>query len=165
MPSKADSPRSLSGQACDEADKIASVVQLLVIDWRFPVENEVRSIRKIGLPCFTRSATSTSTSAATASNLYSASIKRMSYLRSRSEMIGSTFKVVGDDLPANLQGKLGLIEGDGDAIRQTHATNSDDAPALCQLLRQLGHSNECAFATANLDQTSAPQDSESPGER
>ena len=51
-------------------------------------------MRKIGLPCFTRNAEATSLSAATASNLYSASISGTSYLRSRSEKIGSRLRLL-----------------------------------------------------------------------
>ena len=69
-------------------------MQLLVIDGPISVEYEVRSMRKIGLPSFTRNAAATSASAATASNLYSASIKGTSYLRSRSEKIGWAFKLL-----------------------------------------------------------------------
>jgi hypothetical protein len=39
---------------------------------------------------------------------------------------------VGDDLLADLQGEEGLIEGEGNAVGQTHATDSDDALALGQ---------------------------------
>jgi hypothetical protein len=51
-------------------------------------------MRKIGLRGFTLSALATSLSAATASNLYSASISETSYLRSRSEKMGSTFRLL-----------------------------------------------------------------------
>ena len=51
-------------------------------------------MRKIGLPGFTFSELATSFSAATASNLYSASISGTSYLRSRSEKMGSTFRLL-----------------------------------------------------------------------
>ena len=51
-------------------------------------------MRKIGLRGFTFSALATSFSAATASNLYSASISGTSYLRSRSEKMGSTFRLL-----------------------------------------------------------------------
>src|SRR5258708_10648195 len=51
-------------------------------------------MRKIGLRGFTFSALATSFPAATASNLYSASISGTSYLRSRSEKMGSTFRLL-----------------------------------------------------------------------
>src|SRR5215469_78197 len=51
-------------------------------------------MRKTGLCCFIFSAAATSASAATASNLYSASIRGTLYLRSRSEKIGSTFRLL-----------------------------------------------------------------------
>ena len=89
-------------------------------------------MRKIGLPCFTRSAAATSASAATASNLYSASIKGTSYLRSRSEKDRVDLQIVGDDLLADFQGKVSLIEGDGDAIGEAQTTDSGDALALGQ---------------------------------
>ena len=87
-------------------------------------------MRKIGLLCFTLSAAATSGSAATASNLYSASISEhcicVQGAKNRLDL-----QVVGDDLLADLQGEKGLIEGEGNSIRQAHATNSDDALALC----------------------------------
>jgi len=51
------------------------------------------------------------------------------------------FQVVGDDFLADLQREIGLIEGEGNTIRQAHATNSDDALALCQreLTRHVSH--------------------------
>src|SRR5215469_5605686 len=42
------------------------------------------------------------------------------------------FQVVGDDLLPDIQGEEGLIEGEGNTIRQAYATNSDDALALCK---------------------------------
>jgi len=60
-------------------------------------------MRKIGLRGFTCSALATSFSAATASNLYSASISGTSYLRSRSEKMGSTFNVPAFELPGSHQ--------------------------------------------------------------
>jgi len=51
-------------------------------------------MRRIGLRGFTLSALATSFSAATASNLYSASISGTRYFRSRSKKIGSTFRLL-----------------------------------------------------------------------
>jgi hypothetical protein len=51
-------------------------------------------MRKIGLPCLIFSAVATSAPAAVASSLYSASISGTSYLRSRSEKIGSIFRLL-----------------------------------------------------------------------
>jgi hypothetical protein len=61
-------------------------------------------MRKIGLRGFTCSALATSFSAATASNVYSASISGTSYLRSKERKNGLDLQIVGDDLLPDLKG-------------------------------------------------------------
>jgi len=61
--------------------------------------------------------------------LYSASISGKSYLERK---YGLDLQIVGDDLLADLQGQVSLVEVEGKAACQAHATNSDDALASCQ---------------------------------
>ena len=64
-------------------------------------------------------------------------------------------QVVGDDFFADRQGKVGVIEGDGNSISQTQATDSYDALTLCQ--RELskhgrigGHNLSAKYSSGRL---------------
>src|SRR6267378_5518484 len=132
IPSVAGLARHLSNQACHELDEIPSVVQPFVIDWtaacrvrsalnakdrasRFHFQR--RSDFGLGRYCVQL------VLGLNQRNIVFAFKKRKDRL---------DLQVVGDDFLAYLQGEEGLIEGEGDTIRQAHATNSDDTLALCQ---------------------------------
>src|SRR5258707_1753056 len=194
IPRRAGSTRTLSDQSGHELDEISPVMQLFVIDWspacgvgssfnpkdrasRFHFQRR----RDIGFSwhCV---------------QLVLGLNQWNVVFAFKERKDGLDFQVVGDDFLADLQREVGLIEGEGNTIRQAHATNSDDALALCQseltrhgcigrenllsnhpgrrlraksvhilhksaqlcqLLRDLRCSNECAFAATNLDKTAA----------
>src|SRR5882724_2789919 len=132
MPSEAGSTRHLSNQACHELDEIPSVVQPFVIDWTAAcrVRSSLNAKDRAALLDFQRRSDFglgwycvQLVLGLNQRNIVFAFKKRKDRL---------DLQVVGDDFLAYLQGEEGLIEGEGDTIRQAHATNSDDALALCQ---------------------------------
>src|SRR6266403_635585 len=137
IPSVAGLARHLSNQACHELDEIPSVVQPFVIDWTAAcrvrsalnakdrttlLDFQRRSDFGLGWYCVQL------VLGLNQRNIVFAFKKRKDRL---------DLQVVGDDFLAYLQGEEGLIEGEGDTIRQAHATNSDDTLALwqCELSR------------------------------
>src|ERR1700733_7646946 len=124
---KPDLSRSLSGQACHEADEVTAVMQLLIIDWP--------------IACRVRGSFDAEDGAALLHAQRRGDFGLGGYsfqlvlgldqwnivfaLEERKDRLD--FQVVGDNFLADLQGKEGLIKGEGHAIRQTHATDSDNA--------------------------------------
>src|SRR5258707_4844817 len=132
MPSEAGSRRNLSDQSGHELDEISPVMQLFVIDWTAAcrvgssfnakdraalLDFQCRSYFGLSWHCVQL------VLGLNQRNVVFAFKKRKDRL---------DLQVVGDDFLADLQREEGLIEGEWNAIRQAHATNSDDALALCQ---------------------------------
>src|SRR5258708_20998646 len=137
MPSEAGSTRHLSNQACHELDEIPSVVQPFVIDWTAAcrVRSSLNAKDRAALLDFQRRSDFRLGWHCVQFVLGLNQRKIVFAFKERKDRLD--LQVVGDDFLADLQREEGLIEGEGNTIRQAHATNSDDALALgqCELTR------------------------------
>src|SRR6266481_2293755 len=125
MPSEAGSRRNLSDQSGHELDEISPVMQLFVIDWTpsrgvgssfNPKDRASRfHFQRRGDIGFSWRCV----------QLVLGLNQRNTVFAFKERKDRVDFQVVGNDFLADLQGEVGLIEGEGNTIRQAHATNSD----------------------------------------
>src|SRR5215470_12034836 len=121
--------RNLSYKARDESDEISAVVQCFVIDGTAAcrVRGSFNAKNRASWFHFQR-----------AGNLVFGGdcVQFVLRLDQRNTVFafqerknGFDFQIVGDDLLANFQGQVSLVEGQGNAVCQAHAANSNDALA------------------------------------
>ena len=126
------SRRNLSDQSGHELDEISPVMQLFVIDWTpaCGVGSSFNPKDRASRFHFQRRG-DISFSCHCVQLVHGLNQRNTVFaFKKRKDRVN--FQVVGDDFLADFQREVGLIEGEGNTIRQAHAMNSDDALALCQ---------------------------------
>src|ERR1700758_1624090 len=132
MPPEVFSARNVSVEAGDESDEISAVVECFVIDGTVAGRVGSSFNAKNRAPWFHFERPGNLLLGGHCVQFVLRLDQRNIVLAFQERKNGLDLQIVGDDLLADLQGQVGLIEGEGNAVCQAHATNSDDALASGQ---------------------------------